>query len=752
MFLELRLKNVKKHTDLHVNFDGGVNAIQGPNYKGKTTLLYGCLLALFGPTPLPGKASDIATAGSNGRWVAALTFMVEGRLLRAERTGSTASLTEIGLKGVEDRLIASGPSVVTAEIEKLFGMTAKRFCELRYAEQKKAEVMLTLGVADVNRIIEEVGGVDIVNRVIKACSARSSTLEGKLEGLQMDPELLSTQMTTVGELEQHPALQPQWVADMEALFTKAETHAAEMTANNAAISDLRAQQQAHQTWRTKLADAKGRLAGTQDELTRANNAHAAAVNAAEVANAGNATARLEKTVLDLSGDAEEAATAIAAMRDLTTRHTTAVSDLATARTKLSTAEASLAALPDMLDLTTLQAREATRAGKSEMLAVKRAELTQKKSALQDGFCTSCRRPFEGMDDAHADELRVQVTALEAEIPALDREVAQLTTDNRKAAEAAAAFAKHTNDVTLYTEAVTAAEAKVQDAVSGKESLIEALGLPANTTLANLQEISAGISQQLQDARREIEAIARVAAEIPRTAEAIRAVHVRLEAAEVVVADVQSAEPACPADVASVLAEMEAKAERITTTRFGTYNEAQSKQAQRNSTLEVLASERRLLDSYHRRVEDARLVAVDLDRLKALAKYLKDNRDRFMGELWDGIMAYAQNFASACTGGAIEDVKREADGSFSYTEGGHTFSVKGCASGAQKSIMGLGVQFALAEMLPTSMQTVLLDEPSADMDAEHSAALAALLRSTGKQVILVSHREMDAAVADHVIAL
>ena len=101
---------------------------------------------------------------------------------------------------------------------------------------------------------------------------------------------------------------------------------------------------------------------------------------------------------------------------------------------------------------------------------------------------------------------------------------------------------------------------------------------------------------------------------------------------------------------------------------------------------------------------------------------------------------------------MEDDKREADGPFSYPEGGHTFSVKGCASGAQKSIMGLGVQFALAEMLPTSMQTVLLDEPSADMDAEHSAALAALLRSTGKQVILVSHREMDAAVADHVIAL
>jgi DNA repair exonuclease SbcCD ATPase subunit len=135
----------------------------------------------------------------------------------------------------------------------------------------------------------------------------------------------------------------------------------------------------------------------------------------------------------------------------------------------------------------------------------------------------------------------------------------------------------------------------------------------------------------------------------------------------------------------------------------------------------------------------------------LVKYLRKNRDRFLMEVWDGVMAYASHFAESCTGGAITSVGRSAEGKFTYVEDGQEMPVE-AGSGAQRSLMGLGVQMALAQMLPSPFDGVLLDEPTADMDEERSMALAMMLATANGQVLMVSHREFDGSVATHAINL
>ena len=752
MFLELKLKNVKKHVDTVVNFTDGVNTIQGPNYRGKSSLLYGCLLAMFGPSPLPGKASDIATAGSNGRWYAGLTFLLEGRVIKVERTTSTATLTALGQHGAEDQILATGPAVVTSEVEKLVGMSAKRFCELRYAEQKKAEVMLTLNVNDVHKIIEEVGGVSLVNDVIRVCAKRITELDGKMEGLQLDPELTTLQLTKVQELERRPAVQPGWLQDIEAKRALALEQDERIEKARSVLRDIEAKFEQIRQWQQTLDAAAGTVNTRKQDIEAAQASLEAAKHALALADAGGEWAKQDTLAASLARDLEEADTAIRELRSLNDQLTGHRDNVTSLVKRKQLAEASLETLPEAAS----EAQTAELQGTLTQLTEKRAGMRQERdtavTALESGFCKSCKRPFEGMNDDHAAELRALVERVAAELPALDRQIQQA----EKAIEAAqtAARSRASAEATLATctTGLQEAEEKLRVAEVALTSYLTKIGLPETSSVADLQEIRRSISASLAESQQAGNRFRQMAEQVARADQQVKAAGISLETAEAVLARASEGRPEQAGDWQTVQANANAAIVEATEIKARASQEATSMEEARTLTLETLASERRLLDSYQRRVEESQQVAKDLAMHKGLVDYLRKNRDRFVGELWDGIMAYTQNFASACTGGAIEAVKREGDGSFSYTENGHTFSVKGCASGAQKSIMGLGVQFALAEMLPTTMQTVLLDEPSADMDAEHSAALATLLRSTGKQVILVSHREMDAAVSDNVITL
>ena len=140
-----------------------------------------------------------------------------------------------------------------------------------------------------------------------------------------------------------------------------------------------------------------------------------------------------------------------------------------------------------------------------------------------------------------------------------------------------------------------------------------------------------------------------------------------------------------------------------------------------------------------------------ERLTQLMKYLRDSRERFTTHAWANLLAYASTFVQEASGGALTELRRTAGGEFTYVEDGEELPLE-LASGQQLAILGVAAKLALAAAVGSSFEVLLLDEVSAAASDDNALQLATCLARTGQQILLVSHRDADAAVAGDVIAL
>lgn len=155
-----------------------------------------------------------------------------------------------------------------------------------------------------------------------------------------------------------------------------------------------------------------------------------------------------------------------------------------------------------------------------------------------------------------------------------------------------------------------------------------------------------------------------------------------------------------------------------------------------------------------RVERYQADAKRLELVKRLRKYLTDNRDRFLTEIWNQILSFASDFVSSATRGEISRLTRTPEGGFSFVENGHETPIE-VASGMQEAILGVALKLSLGAALGGSSGlggVMLFDEVTSAGSDENALLVTGLLAGVGQQVVMVSHREADAAVAASVILL
>jgi exonuclease SbcC len=727
MLKKLELTNFRKHAELSVDFTDGLNGIFGENYTGKTTLLYGVLFALGGPRSVPVK--NIQRNGSEGKFRVALSFHA-GDDFFVVRTKSTAKV----FRGSDDKgeLLATGTDPVNKRIEQILGMPMKRFSQLRVAKQKQTNALLTLGVTELHTIINEISGVDEVERILDKLRDRISGLEGKLAGREVISEqavsdTLSSLNCEFGTLNARVAdLSEQEVshkANVESLSTQEEVVSESLRAWGKYDAEISAMTPA-------LESARARLAALIPESEAIPEVADSVKLLEEVTS--KITALEEKVSATKKAEGRKSALVdqCERYRQEAKKYLGVVAD---AEYAVTDAEASVLELERGSDI------DGWRKLLSDARSAK-AVLNNKKesaeSALTDAVCSKCKRP---MDDC------VDQEALAEEVREISEELLLLTSEEKS-------LASHIKLLDSATAKCADANTKLKSA----ESKLEEANASVVNTETKLEEVerillsSSGINEE------ELGKLRSESLALSSCISLKKSKKVEVKGAASVVDELEEKLALMKApDLDKVSQEYADSIKGRLTDQRARLTEVSSKLNElrvRQSGLKVQ------LDGAYEMLEKVktnnRMIAeceTDLSTSKGLRTFLRDNRDNFIRDVWASLMMVASDFASKATGGAIESISRSDDGKFLYTEAGCEMDVAE-ASGAQSSIMGLAVQTAIAASLPCPLDVCLVDEPTADMDAEHSMATAMMLSAQGGQVVCVSHSQMDNSVCSNVIYL
>jgi len=699
MIKSLELENFRKHSRLETTFTPGLNLVVGPNYTGKTTILQGILYALYGPTAVPGGSKAIKKRGASGATRAILSLSVGSDEVTLIRTDRDATLKLNG--GIH----ATSATAVAEALEKILGLTNKQFMLTRYAAQGDAKGLVGVGSAELQRIIEEVSGAAVVSLVQGRAKHIATVAGAKVEaipevdvkGLQKDVKQSTEELTQFNANKQaEEALLPAAVGRYEA--------AAKATAM------ARTQREA---WLVAV--------GKRDELLKR-----ISVNKGHLSTAQEKLSNLPRV------DREELEEQRAAlhkkmeyMGTLSTRLAVADESNATILSLLNRRDAHAHSLENMGDL----APEIDLEELQSQMATISAEYTAQRArfeALKKGVCDACGQSLTKESPEHIAEEKMRCAEKLKELQSYHKDVkAELdtaTAHNEGLASKLAARRVTLSRMNEVNEALEGKEAVDTDAL--KTETDEAV---AESDLARKRlSVDEAALKAYEDAEREVAQYESTVATDEGTLEIL------VIPEEVALSELVENEKGLADKVRGIQQAISGAAQLV--------QSCGEKLERVEKDLEAAKAQEKLRNHEAKREKLA----------TGLNKFLTKNRNALLQDLWGGVTGYASAFVSDCSGGAIEGITRE-EGGFAYIEDGVVMpAISG--SGAQKALMGLGLQMALAEMLPCGVPSLLLDEPSADMDVQHSLAVSTLLSSSGKQVIMVSHRDLDGVAAENIIQL
>lgn len=698
MLQKIKITNFKKHKNLELSFTGGTNLVLGKNWAGKSSVLWAVVYALFGPSAVPGGSKLVAQFGGSSKPSVTLSMALGNDLFEITRSPDKVEAVKNGVS------VASGASPVTEYVESLLGMTAQDFTTIRLAQQNEAAAILTLGTQKLGQIINQVTRTDLVEKIIERASLVGSVLQKRLEGeIQKDLEQLANTLSAVSSMlytAEHNLQQAQ-----ESLQSANETKAAaqqELAAANQEISEYqRARSSADRTI-AQINQLRGKR-----EL----------VQQSALMEIGDST-RLENVVVLLTKYAKMAAT---------------LSKYAEDEVALKASASSLqSALNEARPLDTIGAEKVLLAEQADALKVRSSlldqQITQLSGALKSAMCPTCLRPFEDHDpEALATELaglREEKTKVVAELAKTEQSIKPLQVEQAKVSDLSQ---RHRNILWMLSSNASAQAADTEEFNSVRDSVW-----------------ATGYQGTLQQAQDDLATLRSRNVKITEARWSLTQIERDLLALEGTIPEVIEPDPDRQPKAAEQFSAADAEVKRLIESRHASHSEVI------RLTLAKDAAERELASATAEE-ESRKIAEASLANHKKLLKYLRDNRSTFTTKVWETILSRCSAFVSSATGGQITEMSRTSEGQFQYLEEGIWMPV-GAASGVQQAVLGVGVRLALVEALRAPGAFLLLDEVTAGSHDDLSIEIVRALKEAQDQIILVSHRQTDAAVADNLIEL
>lgn len=715
MIKELHLNNFKKHSHNSFYFTNGLNGIFGPNYTGKTSILYAILYALGGASHVPG--TNIQKKGSASGLSVKMVFEISPHTYTVERKKTGAYLYK------DKALLASGTSNVTKEIEEILGMSIKRFKQLKYAEQKKAHALLTLGATELHKIIEELTGIDRVNLVLEKLREIIATTSGSLEVLKkIEMQPLKDGLDDL-ELELEDCKEK-----LELNKSQITSVGTEMSKLEQKIREYKKQEESWNHWHKQVERLQSSIAECSRTI-EGNSGHTF----------GGKKEERQKEIVKLQFKYEKQKAFIEYVKKKQTQLEGLEKNITKAKEmekgykeEVDKAQRKLSDIPkDVVEqLALLKSDMKTKWNEIIALSTEVNTLHQLK---KESICPTCNRTLDDCDEfdlaiieqkaAKLVELRSNYSVLEDREKNLTSKKNQFEDANDVIKANLSAMYQVTKDIMVWEREKGELQ---QELITDMDVLVASREIDQlNTELVRLmaafkaaetaEEIIASQLDRLETYQMELEALTE-----PAYSKADK------DAAETEIAEMHSS--------LHILLLSKSEFEMV-------ISSVKDKIDNKKQQIKDAEEQNAVYWRVHSRNSAARL----------LQKYLRDNRDRYVSSIWDFFLSSASEFASNCTDGSISSITRSEDGTFQFTENEHIMTMKD-ASGAQEAIMGIAVQSALAESAQCPLDILLVDEPTADMDAEHSLAVTGMLSTKGRQVIAISHREMDSTICSNMINL
>jgi DNA repair exonuclease SbcCD ATPase subunit len=691
MIKHLKLANFQRHASLDLDFTPGLNLIVGPNWAGKTTILRAIAYAIGGSSLSDVKAANLIKDGEKD-FLVELTFELDKKTYVVTRSKNLTKVT------VDGDVKATGQTSVTDFLGEVLGISAKHFQSFYQVRQNEADQLLKLGAAKLSQILNDVTGVDLIERMTDRCKSEITELRWSIETVKQLQLKLEEAQGQLPEMEVYvksltdylestgPVLQ-QWetwienketeVADLERAFVLAERYKRD--------ADLLKQEVAH------LQESLDKL-GDLSPVTQAD---------IENANSRLQTLREQQKRQNIEREHKQA---------LGWRITAIEDELQ-----------NLQLLPVEIDIDTLhQQKQERERFKAEADAVVNAA-TQ---ALSSAFCPTCQRAFEDHDP---EALEIHLEHTKGDQAAVRANYNEFMVFYRIQSELLAKNTATEQKRTALQDELTAAQHDHNLLNPPDPDLI-------NTEIESQQEHIASLKLNL-------------ASYLTKEKEHF-ALTARLTAAQNKL-DILVEPDSLPEESALILLRQELNDGRNTYAQTQRqHTEQLTRHAEWNTKLQTLQSK---CSQARDEIENLKPKANRVLQMQALTKFLRSNRDRYLANIWTQITSYTNSFVSEVTGGEITELRRARSGDFVYVENGVERPVE-LASGMQGAILGVALKLALGAALGGARRLLLIDEATAGASDENSLLFTQLLKNFGGQSLMVTHRSADASVADHVLQL
>lgn len=748
--IKLATVNFKKLGTFVTNFTNGLNVIAGDNARGKSTLLQAIETALFGATVVPGKKENIPTWGQN-KFSVELTFQVLQHTYLVTRTGTTAKLLRLASgEASNDEIVANGNTAVTAHIEELLGLAARDWNLFVQSKQGESSGILTFGATALNRKVEEFAGVELIEKVQGEAQRRytlhNSTAEARLVSLE---DIQALEDTVAQDKELKSAAD---AAEHDALKALGEMPEFTLQQPVLASSVARDQQRAVERASNAVDVAQGKLDSAHTAVKQAA-ARAEAVTLSDVD-------ALTEDLMETQGDGTIARDEMTALRTQQHAHISAQ----TAFTKADAIfdgtndafqakfrefdEVELIAERDMLDSDLIPSKQSEIDRESEEVGKAKVNYDNLIMLSDGAVCPTCNRAKEDHDPIklaeEAAEAKKWWENRTAYVKQLKADMVVLTDRRKVIVDQLAAFDVATKKV----DEASAALAQAKEALKASPSVADALKEAEEahdklrTEYAELQAKIKGLEENNERYHAEQRALSNAETEVEVCTDALNDALQALEALP---------EPPTDADIAAIEQEEAAYQSALTEWKEkraalqAALNTAEQNGTHQTKLLEIAEGNlAKALAKNEAAKEDAALAK----KYGRLVQFLRTKRQDYMQEVWATVMGVSSKLVNQSSKGLITKLEN-TDGDFEFQEDG-VMAPTSSASGAQKAFIGTSMRIGLARALYGSDSLLIFDEPTESCSEHNAGSMAAMIASSAKQVLLITHRETDQALADHII--